>query len=345
MPNVHPATVLRKPDFFSLFGGAQDMSAVISLKNINKSFGRNRALVDVSLDVPEGVVFALLGENGAGKTTLIRILTGSVRPDSGSASVQALNCETQSQAIRANTGYVSDNPAMYEWMTAEEIGWFTSAFYDDAFPVRYAETLMSFEVPPSVKLKNLSRGQRAKVALALATAHDPSLLILDEPTSGLDPMVRRQFLESMVDRAALGRTVLLSSHQINEVERVADWIAILHQGELKLVQPLDALRDSTQIVTATLEHADATVVMPRGTVLSEFKNGRQMRWVVRDLAADWREDFGEDSGVQKLDQHSATLEEIFVAVCDTSAVRPQQAEGEATEPESRVMQTEGGMVG
>ncbi|QDV47392.1 ABC transporter ATP-binding protein YtrB [Stieleria neptunia] len=311
------------------------MNAVISLQNISKSFGRNRALIDVTLDIPQGVVFALLGENGAGKTTMIRILTGSLKPDSGTASVLGLSCLKDGQAIRQQTGYVSDSPAMYEWMTADEIGWFTSAFYDDEFPGRYAETLMGFDVPPGVKLKNMSKGQRAKVALALATSHDPELLILDEPTSGLDPMVRRQFLESMVDRASLGRTVLLSSHQINEVERVADWIGILHQGDLKLVQPLQALRDSTRVVTATLEHGDAAVLMPRGEVLTEAKNGRQMRWIVRDLADDWRSDYGDASGVIKIDEETPTLEEIFVAVCDTNAVRPTQ-QREQVKPTSGV---------
>jgi ABC-2 type transport system ATP-binding protein len=302
----------------------RDMKSVISLQNISKSFGKNRALIDVSLDIPQGVVFALLGENGAGKTTMIRILTGSLKPDFGTASVMGLSCLRDGQRIRQQTGYVSDSPAMYEWMTADEIGWFTSAFYDDEFPGRYTEALMGFDVPPGVKLKNMSKGQRAKVALALATAHDPELLILDEPTSGLDPMVRRQFLESMVDRASLGRTVLLSSHQINEVERVADWIGILHQGHLKLVQPLEVLRDSTRVVTATMEHSDSTVVLPRGEVLTEAKNGRQMRWIVRDLPDDWRSDYGEESGVIKADAEAPTLEEVFVAVCDTNAVRPTE---------------------
>lgn len=300
------------------------MKSVISLQNISKSFGRNRALINVSLDIPSGVVFALLGENGAGKTTMIRILTGSLKPDSGTATVMGLSCLNDGQRIRQQTGYVSDSPAMYEWMTADEIGWFTSAFYDDEFPARYAETLMGFDVSPGVKLKNMSKGQRAKVALALATAHDPELLILDEPTSGLDPMVRRQFLESMVDRASLGRTVLLSSHQINEVERVADWIGIIHQGDLKLVQPLQVLRESTRVVTATMEHSDATVMMPRGEVLTESKNGRQIRWVVRDLTDDWRSDYGEDSGVIKLDEQTPTLEEVLIAVCDVNAVRPTE---------------------
>ena len=293
------------------------MKSVVTLQNVTKEFGRTIALNQVNLEIPSGVVFALLGENGAGKTTLIRILTGSLKPDFGRATVLAMDCSSQGQEIRRRAGYVSDAPAMYEWMTADEIGWFTSAFYDEEFPQRYAEFLNEFDIPAGLKLKSMSKGQRAKVALALAISHDPELLILDEPTGGLDPMVRRQFLESMVDRAALGRTVLLSSHHINEVERVADWVAIIHQGQLKLVQPLEVLRESTRVVTATLDHSDATIAAPRGEILSESKNGRQLRWVVRDLAENWRSDYDENSGVTKIDSVSPSLEEIFVAVCDS----------------------------
>lgn len=300
------------------------MNPVVSLNHISKSFGKLPALIDVSLEIPQGVVFALLGENGAGKTTMIRILTGAMRPDAGHSAVLGLSSTEQGELIRKRIGYVSDAPALYDWMTSEEIGWFTSAFYDDEFPLRYSDLVTGFSVPAGVRLKNLSKGQRAKVALALAIAHDPELLILDEPTSGLDPMVRRQFLESMVDRAALGKTVFLSSHQINEVERVADWVGILHQGHLKVVQPLEALRDSTRLVTATLEHGDTSVLMPRGEVLTESKNGRQMRWVVRDLPDDWRSDYGDGSGVIKIDEQTPSLEEIFVAVCDVHAMRPER---------------------
>lgn len=299
------------------------MSSVISLSDVSKRYGRTQALDHVSLEVPEGVVFALLGENGAGKTTMIRILTGFVKPDSGTATVLEHDSASAAMEIRRSIGYVSDAPALYDWMKAEEIGWFTSAFYDDAFPMRYLELMAAFDIPTGVKLKNLSKGQRAKVALALATAHDPKLLILDEPTSGLDPMVRRQFLESMVDRAALGRTVLLSSHQISEVERVADWVGIVHKGKLKVVSPLDQLRSSTFIVTATLDHADAAVAVPRGKVLTETKNARQMRWVVAELPDDWQADFGDDSGVTSIHVEPASLEEIFVAVCDDRATRPK----------------------
>ena len=307
---------------------------VISLQNVSKRFGKTQALDQVTLQVPPGVVFALLGENGAGKTTMIRILTGFEKPDTGTATILGRDCKKNSLEIRRSIGYVSDAPAMYGWMTPEEIGWFTSAFYDESFPMRYLELLAAFDVPAGTKLKSLSKGQRAKVALALATAHDPQLLILDEPTSGLDPMVRRKFLESMVDRAALGRTVLLSSHQINEVERVADWVAIVHQGELKLVQPLEKLKNSTFSVTATMDDPAATVLLPPGNVLTESRNGRQMRWLVRDLPENWQATYAGDSGVTDMSARQASLEETFVAVCDHRANRPTVTE--QTEPQSQV---------
>ena len=300
-------------------------NSVISLKNVTKRFGRNTALNDVSIEVPEGVVFALLGENGAGKTTMIRILTGFQNADSGTASVLGHPCHQSGLDIRRAIGYVSDAPALYEWMKPDEIGWFTSAFYDEDFALRYVGLLRDFDVPAGIKLKDLSKGQRAKVALALATAHDPKLLILDEPTSGLDPMVRRQFLESMVDRAALGRTVLLSSHQISEVERVADWIAILHQGQLKLVQPLEVLKQSTWIVTATMDDASATIALPPGNVLTESQHGRQMRFVVRDLPENWQSQYEEHDGIVDVAATQASLEELFIAVCDQRAARPKSS--------------------
>ena len=299
------------------------MDSIISLRNVRKTYGSKVALENLTLEVPAGVVFALLGENGAGKTTMIRVLTGFHKPDSGVATVLGNDCTKASMEIRRAIGYVSDSPALYDWMTAEEIGWFTSAFYDELFPDRFLDLLAAFDIPTGIKIKNMSKGQRAKVALALATSHDPRLLILDEPTSGLDPMVRRQFLESMVDRAALGRTVLLSSHQINEVERVADWVAIIHQGQLKLVKPLDALKESAWIVTATVDDPMATVPLPPGDVLTESRNGRQLRWVVLDMPSDWRSSYSNDQGITELAAATASLEDVFVAVCDTNTQRPQ----------------------
>lgn len=293
--------------------------SVIACNNIRKDYRHHTALLNVDLKVPQGKVFALLGENGAGKTTLIRILTGYLTCTSGNASILGMDCSTEAQAIRKKIGYVSDSPALYEWMTPPEIGWFASAFYDNSFLPRYRELLEEFSVPLDTKIKSLSKGQRAKVALALATAHDPDLLILDEPTSGLDPMVRRQFLESMVQRAASGRTVLLSSHQINEVERVADIIAILHEGRLRLVEPLETLKEHTRIVTATMDDAHVEAPEPAGDVLGSNVSGRQRRWVVSHLQPGWEGAFENDPGVKHFDRTMPSLEEIFVAVCESNS--------------------------
>ena len=300
------------------------MKPVIRLEKVSKRFRKTQALWNVSLAIPPGVVFALLGENGAGKTTMIRILTGFLQPDGGRVEVLNRDPLRESLRIRRAVGYVSDAPALYEWMTPTEIGWFASGFYDEGFAERYAEAIHRYDVPTATKLKELSKGQRAKVALALAIAPDPELLILDEPTSGLDPIVRRQFLESMVDRAAVGRTVLLSSHQIAEVERVADWVAILHEGQLKLVRPLAELKQDVSIVTGILEDPFAETELPRGEVWSESRSGRQVRWLVGNLAPDWAATRDASAGVRDITVTRPTLEEIFVAVCDPRAHRPGQ---------------------
>ncbi|MDA8743360.1 ABC transporter ATP-binding protein [Rubripirellula amarantea] len=308
---------------------ADTSMTVIKLDQISKRYGSKEALSQATLEVPAGTVFAVLGENGAGKTTMIRILTGYLKPDSGTATVLGMNCEQQSLDIRRRIGYVSDSPALYEWMKPEEIGWFTSAFYGPGFPEAYLSLLAEFDVPTGIKIKSLSKGQRAKVALALATAHDPELLILDEPTSGLDPMVRRHFLESMVKRAASGRTVLLSSHQISEVERVADWVAIVHAGKVKIVQRLEDLRSSTCIVTATLDHSDAAYPLPPGNVLTEASNARQIRWVVMNLDDQAMDGFRNQPCFAHVVVTSPTLEDIFVAVCDHRATRPRSYHDES----------------
>lgn len=161
----------------------------------------------------------------------------------------------------------------------------------------------------------MSKGQRAKVALSLALSHDLELLILDEPTSGLDPLVRREFLESMIDRAATGRTVLLSSHQINEVERVADRIAILHQGRIQLTGSLGTLRDAITEVTVKL--SDPLISLPTldspSQVLSEQTKGRQRRMIVRGFTPENEAMLKTSHGVFEVTHRSASLEELFVA--------------------------------
>ena len=250
-----------------------DKSA-IHVHRVTKLFGNTAALNEVSYAVPTGTVFALLGENGAGKTTTIKLLLGLEEPTAGKLEVLGLDCERNGDEIRRRVGYVPERPALYEWMTAAEIGWFTAGFYPEPYEHEYRKLLEQFRVPPERKISQMSKGMRAKVSLSLSLAHQPELLILDEPTSGLDTLVRREFLESMVDIAAAGRTVFLSSHQIGEVERVADIVAIMREGELLVVESLDTLK--CQVTELTITTNAGRVPELQGQVIASTATGPAM---------------------------------------------------------------------
>ncbi len=305
------------------------MNDCIEVAGLAMHFRGCQALRKVDLAIPRGSVCALLGENGAGKTTLIRILTGFQRPTSGSVRVLGLDPVRDALAIRRRIGYVSDTPALYQWMRIDEIGSFASAFYPAGYLDNYHELITRYELPAHRKIKHLSKGQRAKVALALAVSNDPELLILDEPTSGLDPLVRRAFLESMVERAARGRTVLLSSHQISEIERVADRMAIIHDGQVHLNGVLADMRN--EVVEVTFSVTDPLAVLPvldaPGEVLSEQKSGRQVRWIARDRDNSIEKKILQWPGVHSVRSRPASLEELFVACTHGQKLDSGQAAG------------------
>lgn len=289
------------------------MRPVLQLENLTRRFGKETALEGVSLEVPPGVVFALLGENGAGKTTALRIALGLLEPTFGHTKVLGLDSRTDGIAIRRRVGYVPERPMLYDWMTVDEIGWFSAGFYPNGYLLEYRRLVEQYGLPPRKRLQSLSKGMRAKVSLALALAHDPELLLLDEPTSGLDTLVRRAFLESMVDRAALGQTVVLSSHQIVEVERVADIVAIIRKGRLILVERLDELKARSRDLVVSLRD-DAYQLPPLpGQTISRRRRARQWHILLRDASDESLAALRMHPSVQDLEIRVPSLEEIFVA--------------------------------
>ncbi len=292
------------------------MSAAITVDRVSKSFGRKSVLSDVTLEVPTGVVFALLGENGAGKSTLIRGLLGYHRFNSGTIRVCGCDPVKQPLELRRQVGYVSDSPGLYEWMTIAQAGWYASGFYEKPreFLSSYDTLTREFGLPHDAKIRDLSKGMRAKVALSLAMAFDPALLILDEPTSGLDPLVRRSFLESMIDRAAAGQTVFLSSHQIHEVERVADWVAILHDGKLQVVAPLEELKSEVKILSYSLR--DPLIAPPEDLlqlqVLHRTQVGRTVRLMIKRLSESVLEQLRSDPNLFEVSDIRPNLEELYI---------------------------------
>jgi ABC-2 type transport system ATP-binding protein len=294
----------------------------IQVSRVSKLFGSHAALHEVSYAVPTGTVFALLGENGAGKTTTIKLLLGLEDPSAGKLEVLGLDPQRAGDEIRRRVGYVPERPALYEWMTAAEIGWFTAGFYPEPYEHEYRKLLEQFRVPAERKISQMSKGMRAKVSLSLSLAHRPELLILDEPTSGLDTLVRREFLESMVDIAAAGRTVFLSSHQIGEVERVADIVAIMREGELLVVDSLDAIKCQISELTITT-NAGRMPEVP-GQVISTRQRGRQWQIVVRSAIDLDLEALREQPDVLAVESRTPSLEEIFVAYMGSEKTRDER---------------------
>jgi len=215
---------------------------IIEIKGLTRRFGKTLALKDVDVSVPRGTVLGLVGENGAGKTTLIKHLLGLFKAQCGSVRVFGLDPIQYPREVLARIGFLSENREMPEWMTIRQYMTYTRAFYR-AWDAGYADRLVhQFDLDVSRKIKHLSRGQRAKTGLLTALAYKPDLLLLDEPSSGLDPVVRRDMLGAIVRTIAEeGRTVVLSSHLLDEVERLAQTIIMIHRSRVILRDTMDGI--------------------------------------------------------------------------------------------------------
>lgn len=222
--------------------------SIITVSDLTRRFGSKSALSSVTLSVPRGGVYGLVGANGAGKTTLIRHILGLLRARSGSVRVFGIDPVSDPVAVLSRIGYLSEENDLPGWMRVDELIRYARAFYpqwDDA----YAEELRkAFALEGGAKIKHLSKGQKARAGLLIALAYRPELLVLDEPSSGLDPLVRRDIVGAIIRTIAdEGRTVLFSSHLLDEVEQVADHVTMLDHGTIMLSAPLDEIREAHRV--------------------------------------------------------------------------------------------------
>ena len=219
------------------------MNAVIETEKLTKSYGSHRGIIDVDLTVNRGEVFGFLGPNGAGKTTTIRTVLDLIRPTSGRALVFGVESSADPVAIHRRIGYIPGEFTLYDRLTAgQTLRYFANlrGGVDRAFQKGLIER---FEIDPSRRFKELSKGNKQKIGLVIALQHRPELLVLDEPTSGLDPLVQQSFYALMRETKAEGRTVFLSSHILSEVERTCDRVGIIRDGQLVKVDTVEGLRD------------------------------------------------------------------------------------------------------
>jgi ABC-2 type transport system ATP-binding protein len=222
---------------------------VIELKNLSKTYGNVKALDGLDLSVKEGDVYGFLGRNGAGKSTAIRILMGITKPTKGVVNLFTKPLGKNHIELRQKVGYVAQEQNFYGWMSPVTIGKFVSGFYPTWDDTEYVRLLKGLDLPGDRKIRTFSGGMRAKLALCLALAHRPSLLLLDEPTAGLDPVARREFIEIVRDQAENKTgTIFFSSHLIDEVETAANSIGIIEKGKMYYQGPLSELSNSVRLL-------------------------------------------------------------------------------------------------
>ncbi len=220
---------------------------VISTRGLTRYFGKRAAVEDLNMEVPRGSVFAFLGRNGSGKTTTIRMLLGLMQPTRGEGRILGYDIRALPVEARARIGYLTEEHQLYSWMNVKECGEFQSKFYPRWNEKIFRGVIGHFNLRMTAKVKELSRGERAGLCLGLTLAPEPELLILDDPTLGLDPVACRSLVESMIYLTRRSdRTIFFSSHQLADVERVADYIAILDRSILRAVCPLETFRKSVQ---------------------------------------------------------------------------------------------------
>ena len=287
---------------------------VIETADLRKHYDGVEAVRGLSLQVPVGSITGFLGRNGAGKTTTIKLLLGMVRPTSGHARVFGLPADEDqaSVEIRRRTGFVSDDKDLYDYMTVAEMVRFTAAFFPRWRADLEQRYLRTFELPLDRKIKALSRGMRTKLALLLALCRGAELLVLDEPTAGLDPAMTEEVLQALVAHVAGEEmTVFFSSHQIAEVDQIADRVAIIDRGRAVLTGALDDLRESYRRIQLVFDgDAPAPAFLAPGVVRT-WRKGRVLT-VLSSAGAERILDEARALNPVSVDVVPVTLKEIFL---------------------------------
>lgn len=289
----------------------------ISIAHLTKTYGKFTAVDDVSIDIPSGSVFGLLGPNGAGKTTTFKCMLGLARATSGEILFDGKPLTPQTFDYLT---YVPERSVLYDWMSVQEHIEMQRRVFSRFNAKRADELLQMFSLDPRKRIRSMSKGMRTALAVVLAFANEPQIFILDEPTSGLDPVNQRSVLKLIIDAAAQGNTVVFSSHQIGQVERAADHIAVLQHGKIVLSGAVDDLKAGSKIVEGIFE-SDAVALNGLSgdkQITRVEKTGRIVRLTVRG---------GSDSIAQQLSSMGAqsvrivdlNLEDIFLDAVDGGA--------------------------
>lgn len=275
--------------------------STIKVECLVRDYGGGKGVFDVSFHVDQGEAFGFLGPNGAGKTTTIRHLMGFLKPASGECSINGLDCWRERDKVQAKLGYIPGEISFFEDLSGTEFLKFIAEYRKIGIQNRREELLKRFELDPKNKIKKMSKGMKQKLGIVAAFMHDPDILILDEPTSGLDPLMQNRFIDLIAEEKKHGKTILMSSHMFEEVERTCDRIGIIRKGRMVAVDAAAALRERhTRSYTVTLESesaAEAFAIDFNGT-----RNGLKVTVTTKQSL---EEIFMNYYGGEKHDEHGA----------------------------------------
>jgi len=288
---------------------------VIETCDLTKQFGKFEAVSGLNLRVGTGRITGFLGRNGAGKSSTIRMLLGITRASSGSGTIlgRPINNPAENCASRRHIAYVAEDKQTYAYMTVAQVIAFTRSFYDDWDLELERQLLQQFELPLQRKVKALSKGMRTKLALLLALSRHSRLLILDEPSEGLDPVSIEELLQALIAAAADGTSVFFSSHQIAEVERVADQVCIIDRGKLVADTSLDQIRQEFRRITIGFSTERPPVEFTGDFIGAVRTDGRQVSMVATRNAEAIVERVHR-LGAASVETAPVSLRELFLAV-------------------------------
>ena len=288
--------------------------AAIQIDDLTYAYGRAEAVRGLSLTVRPGRCYGLFGRNGAGKTTTMKCLLNLLRPQSGRVRVFGLDPAKEEVAVKQRLAYVPDQVAFYPWMSIRETLDYLASFRDQWNRRTQQELLRRFGLDAAQKTGSLSKGQRTQVALIAAVCPETELLVLDEPTSGLDPIVRREFIETVIGAYQEGnpgqRTIFVSTHLITEFEGLIDEFTIVDGGRAVLTLDADHAREKFQRIRARFASEAPEIALPE--VLRSYRNGRELE-VIANGTAQQVEQILRRHGPEQLTSEGLSLEEIFVA--------------------------------
>jgi ABC-2 type transport system ATP-binding protein len=286
-------------------------ATALRLQGLTKFYGSQRGIEDLTLEVFRGEVFGFLGPNGAGKTTTIRMLLGLLHPTAGTGEVLGLDIVKDSVALRANTGYLPGDLALYDRMSGRDLLEFMARMRGGVPQQRYEDLAGRLQLDLSRRVKDLSRGNRQKIGVVAAYMHSPQLLVLDEPTSGLDPLVQQEFQRLVRETVEGGATVFLSSHVLAEVEQMADRVGIVVHGRLVVVDSVDLLRErAARRIELDFPAAPPDLTGAPGVQRVEVRGPTATCWVAGEAGPLLK--LAVDHGLVDVHTHDPDLEDAFL---------------------------------